>query len=91
MSLGSDLLDAAKLVAREGYDQVSILAAEASFLRLISPKDAQALVSFEKLQISVAELRGVLPIPLFIGALSPASEVPPFIQESLAALRREQS
>ena len=86
MSLGSDILDAARLCAREGYLQAAILAAESGFLRVISPNDYGALVSFEKLRIAVAELQGVLDIPLFLGALSPKSVVPPDI---VAELRKE--
>jgi len=86
MSLGSDILDAARLCARERYAQVAILAAESGFLRTISPNDCGALVSFEKLRIAVAELHGVLDIPLFLGALTPQSIVPPDIA---AELRKE--
>lgn len=86
MSLGSDILDAARLCAREGYLQAAILAAESGFLRVISPNDYGALVSFEKLRIAVAELQGVLDIPLFIGALSPQSVLP---LDIAAELRKE--
>lgn len=86
MSLGSDILDAARLCAREGYVQAAILAAESGFLRVISPNDHHALVSFEKLRIAVAELQDVLDIPLFMGALSAQSTVPPDIA---AELRKE--
>lgn len=83
MSLGSDILDAARLCAKEGYVQVAIIAAESTFLRTISPNDYGALVSFEKLRIAIAELQGVLEIPLFLGALSPQSVVPPDIAAEL--------
>jgi hypothetical protein len=73
MSLGSDLIDAMKLCTKEQYELAVILAADAKTLRLISPNDAPALVSFEKLRIAVADLEGVTDIPLLIGCLTPQS------------------
>jgi len=88
MSLGSDILDAARLAAREGCEQVAIIAAEADFLKVITPNDAAALVSFEKLRIAVAELQGVLTTPLYLGALSPSSTVPADIAAELRKVRK---
>ncbi len=73
MSLGSDLIDAMKMCEKERYELAVILAADAKTLRLISPNDAAALVSFEKLRIAVADLEGVTDIPLLIGSLTPQS------------------
>lgn len=71
MSLGSDILDAIKVCKKEGMEQAIILAANKSTLQLISPNDANALVSFEKLQSEIWSLNGALDIPLIIGELSP--------------------
>lgn len=87
MSLGSDILDAARLHVKDGLAQVAILAAEGSFLRIITPNDAAVLVSFEKLKVAVAELDGVIQVPLMIGALSPISDLPADIAEELAKVR----
>ena len=58
MSLGSDFIDAAKVCAKEGCTQAAILAGESDWLRLVSPNDWRALVSFEKVRIAAAELQG---------------------------------
>ena len=76
MSLGSDLVDAMKMCRKEGYELAVILAADTSTLRTISPNDAGAIISFEKLRIAVAELNGVTDIPLLIGCLTPQSTPP---------------
>ena len=51
MSLGSDLLDAIKVCCKSGFDQALVLAADLAFLQVISPNDAAALTSYEKLKI----------------------------------------
>jgi hypothetical protein len=87
MSLGSDILDAVRLHVKESLSQVAILAGESGFLRLVTPNDAAALISFEKLRVAVAELNGVVTIPLIIGALSPKSDLPPEIALELGRAR----
>lgn len=71
MSLGSDIVDAIKVCKKEGMELAIILAANRSTLNIISPNDAAALVSFEKLQKEVMSLDGALDIPLVIGELTP--------------------
>ena len=66
MSLGSDILDAIKVCKNEGMQQAIILAANRNTLNLVSPNDAAALVSFEKLQNEILGLNGALDIPLLI-------------------------
>ena len=73
MSLGSDILDAIKVCKKEGIQQALILAANRRTLDLISPNDAAALVSFEKLEREILNLNGALDIPLLYGELSPVS------------------
>lgn len=73
MSLGSDILDAIKVCKKEGIQQALILAANRKTLDLISPNDAAALVSFEKLEREILNLNGALDIPLLYGELSPIS------------------
>ena len=71
MSLGSDIVDAIKVCKKEGMELAIILAANRKTLNLISPNDAAALISFEKLQAEVMSLDGALDIPLIIGELTP--------------------
>lgn len=71
MSLGSDILDALKVCKIEGMQQAIILAANRKTLDLISPNDAAAIVSFEKLEKEIISLNGALDIPLLIGELVP--------------------
>ncbi len=73
MSLGSDILDAIKVCKKEGMQQAVILAANRRTLNLISPNDAPAIVSFEKLEREIIGLNGALDIPLLYGELSPVS------------------
>lgn len=87
MSLGSDLIDAMRMCRREHYELAVILAADIRTLRLISPNDAGAIVSFEKLRIAVADLVGVTDIPLLIGCLTPRSQTSPGVESALAARR----
>ncbi|MCC6108100.1 MAG: hypothetical protein LIV26_10140 [Atopobium sp.] len=83
MSLGSDFLDAMKVCKKEGMELAIILAADASTLRLMTPNDAAALISFEKLNSEMLSLDGVTDIPLLIGELIPNSKVPPAIEAEL--------
>lgn len=71
MSLGSDILDAIKVCKIEGMELAMILAANRSTLDVISPNDAAAIVSFEKLEKEILSLNGALDIPLLIGELTP--------------------
>lgn len=71
MSLGADILDAIKVCKIEGMKIAAILAANRSTLTIVSPNDAAALVSFEKLQSEVLSLNGAIDIPLLIGELTP--------------------
>lgn len=73
MSLGSDFIDAQKACARSGVKLAIILAADLQTLKTISPNDAAAIVSFEKLQNAVIDLDGVINIPLLYGKLTPSS------------------
>ena len=73
MSLGSDILDAIKVCKKEGMEQAVILAANRKTLDIISPNDASAIVSFEKLEREIMSLNGALDIPLLYGELTPFS------------------
>jgi hypothetical protein len=70
MSLGSDFLDALKVCKKEGMELAVILAADRETLNVISPNDAAAIISFEKLQNEVFSLNGAMDIPLVIGKLT---------------------
>ena len=71
MSLGSDIVDAQKVCARSGIELAMILAADRETLKIISPNDAAALVSFEKVEREILDLNGVISIPLVYGRLTP--------------------
>lgn len=73
MSIGSDFLDAIKVCKKEGMSLAVILAADRKTLDIISPNDAAALISFEKLQNEAQSLNGAIDIPLVIGGLYPFS------------------
>jgi hypothetical protein len=87
MGLGSDLLDALKVVRKSGFAVAAVLAADREFLGVISPKDAAVLTSFEKLRLAVADLDGCLDIPLFIGHLRPVSPLPPNVAKVILGAR----
>ncbi len=87
MSLGSDILDAIKVCKNEGMKQAIILAANRKTLDLISPNDAAALVSFEKLQNEIFGLNGAIDIPLLFGELSPLSTASEDINKELKKQR----
>lgn len=77
MSIGSDILDALKVLAK-GHAQVAIIAAATTeFVRVISPNDVNVLTSFEKLVAEVRDLDGAVSAPVLIGRLRPLSNLPP--------------
>ena len=83
MSLGSDLIDAQKVCVKSGIKLAMILAADLETLRIISPNDANAIVSFEKLQSAVVDLDGVIDIPLVYGKLTPLTHASRAIENEL--------
>lgn len=87
MSLGSDILDAIKVCKKEGMEQAVILAANKKTLDLISPNDANAIVSFEKLEREIISLNGALDIPLLYGELTPYSSASSDINGELRKAR----
>ena len=87
MSLGSDILDAIKVCKKEGMQQAVILAANKKTLNLISPNDAAAIVSFEKLEREIMSLNGALDIPLLYGELTPVSSASSDINAELRKAR----
>ena len=87
MSLGSDILDAIKVCKKEGMQQAVILAANRRTLDLISPNDAAAIVSFEKLEREILNLNGALDIPLLYGELTPITSASNDINNELRKAR----
>jgi len=87
MSLGSDILDAIKVCKKEGMEQAVILAASRKTLDVISPNDAAAIVSFEKLEREIINLNGAIDIPLLYGELSPFSSASSDIDSELRKAR----
>ena len=83
MSLGSDIIDAIKVCKKEDIELAMILAANRQTLNIISPNDASALVSFEKLQKEILDLDGAIDIPLLIGELTPCSSASQDINKEL--------
>ena len=77
MSLGADVVDALKVI-KKGIAEVAIIAAaDHEFLRVVSPNDAAALTSYEKLRAEFLDLEGVIDVPLLLGRLTPRSDLPP--------------
>ncbi|MBR0534286.1 MAG: hypothetical protein IJK19_06315 [Bacteroidales bacterium] len=87
MSLGADILDAIKVCKKEGMQQAVILAANRKTLNLVTPNDAAAIVSFEKLEREIMSLNGALDIPLLFGELTPLSSASSDINEELKKAR----
>ena len=87
MSLGADILDAIRVCKKEGMQQAVILAANRKTLDLITPNDAAAIVSFEKLEREIMSLNGALDIPLLFGELTPMSSASNDINEELKKAR----
>lgn len=87
MSLGSDILDAIKVCKNEGMKQAVLLAANRKTLNLISPNDAAAIVSFEKLESEIMSLKGAIDIPLLYGELTPQSSASSDINDELRKAR----
>ena len=83
MSLGSDIIDAIKVCKKEGMELAVIMAANRKTLDLISPNDAAALVSFEKLRDEIFSLEDAIDIPLVIGELSPLTSASEDINREL--------
>lgn len=83
MSLGSDIIDAIKVCKKEGMVLAMIFAANRQTLNIVSPNDAAALVSFEKLQKEILDLDGAIDIPLVIGELTPLTAASRDINEEL--------
>ena len=87
MSLGSDILDAIKVCKIEGMELAIIMAANRKTLDIISPNDANAIVSFEKLENEIMSLNGAIDIPLLIGELTPLSSASDDINLELKKVR----
>lgn len=87
MSLGSDIIDAIKVCKKEGMELAVIMAANRETLNTISPNDAGALTSFEKLQSEIWSLDGAIDIPLLIGELSPLTAPSQVISDELQKSR----
>lgn len=87
MSLGSDILDALKVCKIEGMKLAIIMAANKRTLDIISPNDANAIVSFEKLENEIMSLNGAIDIPLLIGELTPLTSASDDINQELKKVR----
>jgi hypothetical protein len=87
MSLGSDLLDAARMHRVEGFSKITLVAAAASFLSTISPADAKALSSAEDFRAQAKLNEFCLEIPLRIGTLEPVSALPTDVTDILRGRR----
>lgn len=88
MSAGANFLDALKAVKKYEFRAAVIGAATRAFLEDISPADAPALTSFEKLRAEVEDLRGVWSAPVLLAALHPCSALPPKTSEVIGDPRR---
>lgn len=87
MSLGSDLLDAARMHFVEGFNKITLIAASESFLATISPADCKALCSADDYRAQVKLNEFALNIPLGIGTLEPVSVLSPDVTEIIRGER----
>jgi len=73
MSAGSNFLEGLKAVGRYDFRVAVIAAATRDFLEIISPADAPALTSFEKVKAELNDLKGLITTPILVAALHPSS------------------
>jgi hypothetical protein len=73
MSVGAELFDVIKMTGKEKVKQTLLLAASDDFLKVISPRDAGSLSSFDKLAQEMSYMRGTTEVPLILGCLKPIS------------------
>lgn len=83
MSVGTDFLNAMKVCKREGVELAVIIAANKETLKIISPNDAAAIISFDKLLNEMVSLEGVIDIPLVIGELTPLTKAPEAVSKEI--------
>lgn len=81
MSVGAEFFDVIKMTGKEKVKQSLLLAASSDFLKVISPRDAGALTSFEKLAQEMGYLSGTTEVPLILGCLTPISALPGPVHE----------
>lgn len=60
-----------------------IMAADKNTLKIISPNDAGAIISFDKLLNEMMSLDGVIDIPLMVGELTPLTQAPNGIRQEI--------
>ena len=70
MSIGTDFIEALKLIADNEVDYCVILVAEYDLVKFISPKDANSLLHYPKLSNFYNSYKSILPENLHIGSLS---------------------
>jgi hypothetical protein len=81
MSVGAELFDVIKMTGKENIKQSLLLAASNDFLKVISPRDAGSLTSFEKLAQEMGYLAGTTEVPLILGCLTPISPLTGSVHE----------
>ena len=77
MSLGSDLIDGLLLSKRERIKQIVVAAAAPDFARIITPRDANSIVNFEKLDAYFARAKEIFAVDAAIGRLTISQSPPP--------------
>jgi len=87
MSLGSDFMDGLLLAYREGIRVAVIAAPSIEFAKLVTPKDAGAIVTYERIEEYFSRAHPLFQIPLVIGRLSEGQGCPPQVTEYLAKNR----
>jgi hypothetical protein len=87
MSLGSDLLDAARMHFVEGFKKITLIGASESFLATISPADCKALCSADDYRAQAKLNEFALEIPFGIGTLEPVSVLEPSVTEIIRGNR----
>ncbi len=87
MSLGSDFMDGLLLAYREGIRVAVIAAPSREFARLVTPRDAGAIITYERLEEYFSRAHPLFQIPLVIARLSEGEGLPPQVTEYLAKHR----
>jgi hypothetical protein len=83
-TIGSDILDAARMARVEGFERVTLIAASSDFMSIISPADAKSLCTSEGYRIQTTLNDFIIDFPMAIGTLEPTST----LDEQVASIVR---
>lgn len=75
----SEAIDGLLLSKREGMKQIVVAAAAPDFAKIITPRDANSIVNFEKLDAYFARAKEIFAVDAAIGRLTISQSPPPEI------------